>query len=848
MNNTTLQNNPPPLPSQADPKAAKERATEEKYQLMSTIQAIRQGKMPHNAQLEEMLNKMIENQVIQSRENKISEDGKILLNDFRELLQTVKKALNVKNKDELFQSMVYHLHCMESPISKDDLASASKKNADMGSMKSEGRKASDAIWKIGKLILMNDEFRSMLGEMIDISQDIFTSMTSKLGDSLKGAGDSVQDDQNKTTDQPGKDIVDSTFDSGLNRMSSNQPMSSISPPRNHKSRASGSGHIMSSDLSDTQHVGLLNTGDSVHPSAMPHSDQLPTTEPLEQRTAENTNMNQNLKTNEMKDQATDKYNERKGQAANKFSEKKEDARQTIREKVPKEKQDELIHRLQEVLGQIQKHPDYQGAIETLIGLIKTWSGRVSQVSGEVKSRAKEQDNTAHYREQAEREFRNLVEAWAQGHSLDSLLNGVRDVMNDMKQDDNLREYYHNVIRYVERLVREPGYATTDESTEEGRKLMDRGSEVLHGNYDDHLRYLSDESRRYMRFMAEDEVSREINDRITAIHRDLWMDRDGNPAFKPHLLNDMRKTLLPAFMDEIRYIPVPRIEYSDKQFDVVVENLVISGDTLLPNVFDTKVESFNSFSLRSEYSKPSSQSLMIRMSEIQADIDDVVFWYHKKSGFPKIQDRGVASLTVGGKGITIVVRVHSVADDPSRTFKVDYCKAHVDKLKVKVNDSHHDILYKTITPLLMGTIRRQMAKSIENMIVDKLNSLDHRITRSIDSFHQKLQSKAYESMSSKAQAAQPQTTTSRRPGLWSTLVLMINNRIKSRVENRDEKKKGTESREEPSSRSKMPPSIHTDRHHHLDSPPLSPTKLTHDHSNDYKMAVDLSEASSPPRVI
>ena len=118
MNNTTLQSNPPPLPSQADPKAAKEKATEEKYQLMSTIQAIRQGKMPHNAQLEEMLNKMIENQVIQSRENKISEDGKILLNDFRELLQTVKKALNVKNKDELFQSMVYHLHCMESPISK----------------------------------------------------------------------------------------------------------------------------------------------------------------------------------------------------------------------------------------------------------------------------------------------------------------------------------------------------------------------------------------------------------------------------------------------------------------------------------------------------------------------------------------------------------------------------------------------------------------------------------------------------------------------------------------------------------------------------------------------------------
>ncbi|RCI02425.1 hypothetical protein CU098_012529, partial [Rhizopus stolonifer] len=105
----------PPLPRKENPRASKEQATEDKYELMNAIQAIRGGKMPHNAQLDDLLTRLIENSVVRSREHLISADGRVLLNDFRELLKTVKKALLTKNKRELFQSMVYHLHRLESP-------------------------------------------------------------------------------------------------------------------------------------------------------------------------------------------------------------------------------------------------------------------------------------------------------------------------------------------------------------------------------------------------------------------------------------------------------------------------------------------------------------------------------------------------------------------------------------------------------------------------------------------------------------------------------------------------------------------------------------------------------------
>ncbi|KAG1468340.1 hypothetical protein G6F56_003883 [Rhizopus delemar] len=692
----------------------------------------------------------------------------------------------------------------------------------MGTMKQEGKKASDAIWRIGKLILTNNEFRSLLGEVIDISQDIFTHLTSQMGDSLKNAGDNLQQDQ--TTKRSGRDIVDSTLDQGLS-------------PASSRKRSS---HLLSSDPNDPRHLGLLNTGDSVHPHAMaadsPRRSSVP---PMHSNYLGSMGQQGGDQMNAGHEEIKGQMNVGQEKAKGQMNQQKEAARQKFKEKVPDEKQDELIERLQEALAQIQQHPDYQSAIETLIGLVQAWSKRATNMSQEVQSRATDSSD----RELAEKEFKALIESWAQEQSMDPLLRGVQNVMEDMKQDDELRAYYHDALRYVERLVREPGYATQDESTEEGKRLMDRGHQVLRGNYDDHLQNLTNESRRYMNLMAEDGMSRELGDRFTAIHRDLWLDSAGDPAFKPQLLNDMRISLLPALMDEIRHIPIPRIEYSDKQFDVVIENLVITGDTLLPNVFDTKIESFNSFSLKSEYSKPSSQSMMIRMSEIQADIDDVVFWYHKKSGFPKMEDRGVASMAVGGKGITIVLRVRSAVEDPRRMFKVDYCKCHVDKLKLKVNDSHHDVLYKTITPLVMGTVRRQMAKSIENSIIEKLNQLDLKITSYVNQFNQNLQNKAYESMPA---SEKQQTQPVQRNSLWSTLVAILNNNIKTKVANRNQKKRESshKSTDEPvrQDNQKMKPApIQTGKH--PASPPLSPTKMTHDHSNNYKLAVDLSEATA-----
>jgi len=64
--------------------------------------------------------------------------------------------------------------------------------------------------------------------------------------------------------------------------------------------------------------------------------------------------------------------------------------------------------------------------------------------------------------------------------------------------------------------------------------------------------------------------------------------NGHAVFKPHLLNDMRITLLPALIEQIKYVPLPQIIYSDKQFEIAIENMVLQGDTLMPDILEVKV--------------------------------------------------------------------------------------------------------------------------------------------------------------------------------------------------------------------------------------------------------------------
>lgn len=122
-----------------------------------------------------------------------------------------------------------------------------------------------------------------------------------------------------------------------------------------------------------------------------------------------------------------------------------------------------------------------------------------------------------------------------------------------------------------------------------------------------------------------------------LFHDLGNDQDGKPQFKPHLIKDLTDVILPSFFENIRYVPIPRIEFSDNMIDAVVENLVIEGDNLAPNVLEFGSDNYWKWGRKGNASKNKNKA-MLSVAGVQMDLRDVAYYIKKKEGFPGITDK------------------------------------------------------------------------------------------------------------------------------------------------------------------------------------------------------------------
>ncbi|KAI8366790.1 uncharacterized protein BYT42DRAFT_504682 [Radiomyces spectabilis] len=689
-------------------QASKEESRVEKLKWFEMVQAMKEGKMPTNAQINEFISRMIQSPTIEARKNNMSAEGQQLLADFRALLQTMQNALATKNKDELFQSLVYHLRNIQpASVNKEQLKSLST-GTDTQEVKQEAKSGGQAIMKIARLVATNSSFRNVVNELISIAQEIFGEATTKASGSLKAAGEQLSAKTEQYGDQ----------------------MQELTQPEKQEEVT----EKMKASAQDTQGTKEQTT-----------------------------------------EAAQRKRQELQQQLQQKASEQAAAAKDYARQKFPPEKVNDLIERLKAALGEVQQHPDYQSAIDSVIGLFNSWSNRagaITQRTAGMATEAAQQTRGNEAWSQAELELKTILEDWAQGLSLDPLIQTLKNVLDNVRNDQNLRTYKDDVARYLQRLLKEPNYVTDPASTDDGKALIERGREVTEGRYRGDFDALTTEGRRFTQSIAEDPMAKELNERFTRIHQDLWFDKDGHPAFKPQLLNDMRMTLLPAILEQIKFVPIPRIEYSDPQFDVVIENVILAGDTLLPNILEMKMENFTRFSPKTEVTNVDNQTIFVKMHEIHSTVEDVVFYFKRKTGFPKVSDRGVASLYTGGKGVSLALQLTSNSLDPQHTIKVKHCKCHIDNLKVRIHDSKHNLLYKAATPMVMGIVRRQMAKAIEAKIVESINQGDQKITARL------YREKELGNVQSRRA----------RPGLFSTGIAMMNAQLRKRAQTSREKKR------------------------------------------------------------
>ena len=320
-------------------------------------------------------------------------------------------------------------------------------------------------------------------------------------------------------------------------------------------------------------------------------------------------------------------------------------------------------------------------------------------------------------------IKTLLERFANNTSSEDLVDSINTIYRDADSDPELKGWFRNLDTFVRKCLQEQGYILKDSSTDEWNQIYDKGHFLLRERYRNHTQRVIDEFAHLGKQFDQDPLNHKFGLTVQKLFQELGNDENGKPVFKKHLLTDISQVIVPGFFESVRYVPVPRIEYSDPMIDAIVENLVIEGDNLAPNSAEFESDNFFRWGRRTvtSYNK---NKVMVAVSGIQMDLKDVSYYIKKKQGFPSLTDTGIMDIHMGGTGFSFKLAMETAdKKDQQHFFKINKVEISMKTLNIKLKQSKHKLLFNLVKPLLFAVIKPAIAKVLQKLIKDQVHTLD-----------------------------------------------------------------------------------------------------------------------------
>lgn len=635
-----------------------------------------------------------------SNPEKLSPEGKALVKDAREVVNQAKNLFLSRNEGNLIQDFIWQTTNFDAQGVNTPNAPVSKDTA-----KRDGDEALQGLRTLGQLIITNGQFRKLLQDSTLLIRDM-------AGDAASNAASRVRpsDENLSQIDQPAEDNTwhDAPDFSKDNLKKQGQRFYSGNPAQDAKDVATAGANAAAPG---NEQPGTAAQQGNLQQN-VPQNASARDADPLAGRNAA-----KNVAEKKLDDHFDQETKDNVIQRKEEYRQKTKDY---FNKKMPKERRDQTIWRLKKMILECQQHEDYSQAVQTILRLAETYGKHSQQVGQDSVGTTKDARGGL---EKAEDDLRTIIERYANGTSTADLWDAINQIYRDADKDSELKNWFKAMDSYIRRCLLEQGYILDDASTREWDQLYDQGRFLLRDKYRGHTDRIVDEVKFLVDQFDQDTQNKAFADSLQKLFTDLGNDENGKPVFKPHLVRDLRDVILPAVFENIAYIPIPRIEYSDNQFDAIIENLVLESDNFAPNVFELANENYFRWG-RKKIANKNSNTIEIKIAGVQMDLRDVSFHIKRKQGFPSITDTGVADVILPGDGFSFKMKLSTTdKKDRQNFFKVEKVDVDVKNLNFKIKESRHKLLFAIAKPIALKAMRPALQKAVEKAIKDQCNKFD-----------------------------------------------------------------------------------------------------------------------------
>ncbi|KAF8533978.1 hypothetical protein BDD12DRAFT_758363 [Trichophaea hybrida] len=413
---------------------------------------------------------------------------------------------------------------------------------------------------------------------------------------------------------------------------------------------------------------------------------------------------------------------------------RDDLESYLREKFPKQHRDAVVNRMKKVVQDIQENPDFQETVDFIVELMHKY---VTKIKDSVVAEGKTVEvKTDENFDIAMKDVQALLMAFADGKPLDPINDALRKVIDDIQSDKDLKEFYDQVTEEFNRLLTDKGYVTSDAADARVHQLYERSQELLHekqDHYQPDVEHLFAEVRFFIDAMRNDKNTQRVIEASKKVYSDLVLtDNNGNfRGFRKRILWDMIEVIFPRFIDEIKFIPLPRIEYQDRDFDLILENVVLESEHFLPT--RTVLEAFTRLELTNTYHISSSHKTTthLHIDSINLFIRDASFIIRKKTGLIPLSDRGFIDMfmTHNGASADVILESSSSDDDDDVTGDSYF---HIKSVNVTIHNfsynyhAYHTWAAALLSPIIKPIIKKLVASILQQKIREAVEMADREI--------------------------------------------------------------------------------------------------------------------------
>ncbi|KAJ0106829.1 hypothetical protein J7T55_001353 [Diaporthe amygdali] len=407
----------------------------------------------------------------------------------------------------------------------------------------------------------------------------------------------------------------------------------------------------------------------------------------------------------------------------------QEAEHSLVDKITGDEKSTLLYRLKQAVTNLRGRTDYSDSVSMLAKILQRYALVYSHVLEETAATAERDVETNRETEKAIRNFWAFVKSFGDAKEWNELEQRLKQLMEHGKSDPQFDQLVRQAGNALQEMLTDPGFFEHAEERFQDLRKQSRQLTSDSSMREDVDGLLAQLQSTFRSVLKDADIAR-------LIRTSTYIARILSPARQytnTELVTDAVNVFVPLFVQGIQYVPIPRLEVSTPEVDLLLENLIIEPGVTVNNTsflpYRLRIETRNDLEIRKARTRTTSsvQSLMtIKIDGLSIRAQEVGFWLRAHTGLFQVADEGIASFELDEKGIDIEIDVEIAKERLESILSLQAVRVRIHKLDYSLRKSKFAFAAYALKPVILPIIRKAIEVQMSTAIGDLIHAANREL--------------------------------------------------------------------------------------------------------------------------